>query len=55
MYYAERSRTDGHYYCYRTWDFYGGDYLLFDTPEDCIRYFREHEGIKVELPEKEAS
>ena len=47
MYYAYKSR-DGHVYCVKTWNIYeAGDYLLFDTVEECVAYWRE-EGLEID-------
>lgn len=49
MYYAYKSR-DGHVYCvYEPLDesLMCGDYLLFDTAEECVKYWREH-GLEVD-------
>lgn len=42
MYYAYESR-DGHVYCVKAFSIEEtGDYLLFDTIEDCVMYWRNH-------------
>lgn len=47
MYYAYKSR-DGHVYCVKTWDVSeANDYLLFDTVEDCVNYWRG-EGLEID-------
>lgn len=49
MYYAEKSR-DGHVYCVKMWsieEVMYGDYLLFDTVDDCVNYWRG-EGIIID-------
>ena len=49
VYYAYKSR-DGHIYCigeYLNESLMSGDYLLFDSAEECVAYWHEN-GVEVD-------